>query len=602
VEFIGDALATVGQTERRVVALLYGFGGPRHAPEEIARICGLSLHQIDQTATKVTRRMRHPACVRILREVLASADERIWRSMAGGIDIVYKSEGLTAISARVPGELLFAIECLYGSLENWLAAHARARDIGILDRAWYRSPFPEAEIERIATKLADEFPLPLPLEYLAREMPAEAPALETTVRLSFGHRLYSGYVAASGGARAPRAIRLHRILAGAHAGEVVPRRRLIALYRSEFADDDCSLQVVEVSMAPFPHLFLRLGDLGWCGIGAAGSQERSPDDDDDVAALFYRWSEERRSQKETPDMELVRLVLEEHGPLRPPEIRDLVGKRSKDPITAVSIAQSLNIGEEFLRLAPGVYGLDGQPGSDSQWAAARKLLLNRGACLRYILARWAGEPADAFPLWTPAMEIEWCEWAQSRQKKLLGSLLAVADLSSWPVPDSYRAVWLWKKECLQHFQLEEPAGYPLAAFSLTGLLPLVKYARWRGSANWVMANRVTGQPILFRNTASPMAFLVGVGAILPAPHWQRPHAIAPGAGEIDAMLSAELHRKGSLAWDGDSGRWLLDRLSQSIDRGETGWAPGPELQRLLVLLRNAGDLKSSSETETEDSE
>ena len=83
-----------------------------------------------------------------------------------------------------------------------------------------------------------------------------------------------------------------------------------------------------------------------------------------------------------------------------------------------------------------------------------------------------------------------------------------------------------------------------------------------------------------------MALLIGVRAILPAAHWQKPHAISPdAAGEIDGMLSAELHRKGSLAWDGEAGLWLLDRLAQAIDRGETGWAPRTEMQRLLELLR-----------------
>ena len=595
-EFIGEALAFVGETEREVVALLYGFEGPRFAPEEIAQLRGMSPDQIEPTVMQVTRRMRHPTCVRILEEALVSADEQIWRSVAGAVGIVYKSGSLTAMSASVPGELLFAIDCLYGSLENWLPAHARATAKG-----WYRSPFPEEEIERLFTMLAqpDEFPLslPMPLEDLAREMQAEASALETAVRLSSVHWLYSGYVAAWGGARAARAIRLHRILSGGHSGEVIPRRRLLALYRSEFADDDCTVEVAEVSMAAFPHLFLRVGELGWCGIGAAGSQQRTPDRpaDSDAQVTFYRLSAGRKSQQETPDIEVVRQVLEEHGPLQLVQIEHFVRKQSRDSISPASITQCLNSGEHFLRLAPGVFGLESQLTSESQWTEAQKLLLHRGDCLRFIQARLAGEPADAYPLWTPAMEAEWCEWAQDRQKKLLGSLLAVTDPSSWPIPDSSRAVWLSKKEGMQPSQFEEPAEYPLTVFPIADLLGLVKCARWRGAANWVMANRATGDNMQARGAACWLALLVGVGVVFPASQWQKPHDIAPDAGEIDDRLSCELHRTGALAWDGDSGRWLLERLAQSIDRVETGWVPRAELERLLALIRDPGHARDDAE-------
>jgi len=301
VESIGEALASLSGTERAVVALLYGFDGPCRTPEEITQLCALSLPQIEQTAKKAMRRMRHPACARIMREALITADEDIWRSMAGPVGIVYKSR-LTSVGALLPGELLFAIECQYGSVENWLCGHARATD-----RGWYRSRFPETEIERLATRLGaptDEFPLPVPLESLAREMQAEADALETAVRLSGGHRLYSGYVAGMRlgrlGTHTPRAIRLLRILSGALAGEVVPSRRLIARYRSEFADDDCTLRTAEMVMASYPHLFLRACDLGWCGIGAAGNREPAPDGPADADVPFHRWSEARRAVRKPP--------------------------------------------------------------------------------------------------------------------------------------------------------------------------------------------------------------------------------------------------------------------------------------------------------------
>ena len=57
---IAKALASVSTSEQELVAILYGFDGQSRTPEEIARLCRRSLPEIDQTAKRVMRRMRHP--------------------------------------------------------------------------------------------------------------------------------------------------------------------------------------------------------------------------------------------------------------------------------------------------------------------------------------------------------------------------------------------------------------------------------------------------------------------------------------------------------------------------------------------------------------
>jgi hypothetical protein len=583
VEFIAAALTSASESEQQVTALLYGFDGHRRTPEEVAQQCGLSLPQVVQTAKSALRRMRHPACAPLIREALLSNDERIWSALAGSDGIIYRAERLAKVQACLPGELLFAIECQYGSVENWLSANAR-----VTAKAWYRSRFAAAEIDGLVGKFstaADEFRLPAPVESLARAMNVEAECLDMAVRLSDVWAVYSGYaVGTPVGTRAPRAVRLHRMLAHAHSGEIVPARRLVSEYRSEFADDACTASDAQNAMASFPHLFLRSGDLGWCCIGAAGNREPAPGSpEDDVT--FHRWSEERRSHQGVAEREVTRQVLEEHGPLRLHQVQRLVGTQSNGRIPPASVSTYLATYDDFTRLAPGVYGLSDRRVGAGQFAALTRLLLNRGACLHYVLARWAGEPADAYPLWTPEMEAEWCEWAQAMERNLLGSLLSVADPSSWRVPDSYRDIWLWKKDCLGYYRLEKPPRYPLTGVPLLQLLALLKCAQWRGAANWVLANRVAGERILNRNAVSLIALLIGVGAVLPASHWQKPHVVSPGASEVDALLSEELHRNGALAWNGCAGLALLERLAKTIDRGETGWLSLPELRRLLDRLR-----------------
>jgi hypothetical protein len=376
-------------------------------------------------------------------------------------------------------------------------------------------------------------------------------------------------------------------------------RPLAEEYRSQFADDACTRLDAEIAMASYPHLFMREGDLGWCGIGRAGSRATPAEGSNEDEVTFHRWSEESRqahTESRTDvgaDRDAIRQILEEHGPLRISQVQRLVRKLGIE-ILPHSVSMYLATGDEFARLAPGIYGLsehhggpeDTPGGRPLSFAVSGKLLLRRSPCLQYVYARWAGEPADAYPLWTAEMESEWCEWVQWRDKNLLASLLAVADPSGWPVDDSYRETWLWKKECLGCFRLEKPPRYPLEDVPLIDLLTLVKGARCRGAANWLLANRLRGAPrLLSRGAASLMALLIGVGAVVAAPHWQRAHAVSQGAGEIDSLLSEELHRKGSLEWNGTSGRAMLERVDNRIDRGETGWVAPAEMRRLCERLR-----------------
>lgn len=592
---IAEALASVGRQEQEIIAALYGFDGQSRTPEEIARLCRLSLPQIDQTVKRVMRLMRHPACTQLIREALASADETIWTALAGEHGIVLQSASMVKAGARLPGDLRFGIESQYGTLENWLSANARATA-----RAWYRSRFSEVEIDGLLLRLtseADEIRWPWPLESLARAMGAQIGAVETAVRLSGGCRMYAGYAARMLlGTHAPRAIRLHRILSGSHAGQLIRAWPLAEEYRSQFTDDACTRLDAEIAMAAYPHLFLRVGDLGWCGIGRAGRRVTAAEGSSEDEVTFHRWSEERKSRSDGADLEVVRRTLEEHGPLRLCQVQRLI-RRQGIEILPHSAALYLSTGDEFARLAPGIYGLSEQPtqgappegapeGHPLALAVSCKLLLRRICCMQYVYARWAGEPADAYPLWTAAMEAEWCEWAQWRDKSLLGSLLAVADPSGWPVDDSYRETWLWKKECLGYFRLEKPPRYPLEDVPLIELLKLVKAARWRGAAHWLLANRLReAARLLDRSAMSHMALLIGVGAVTAAGHWQRPHAVSPDAGEIDSLLSEELHRKGSLEWNGAGGRAVLERVAGSIDRGATGWVAPAELRRLCERLR-----------------
>ena len=80
-EFIAEAFSSIGESERELVALLYGIGGPRHTVEQVAKQYRLSVVQVEKKAKSVMRRVRHPACARHIRAALIANDERIWSSL-----------------------------------------------------------------------------------------------------------------------------------------------------------------------------------------------------------------------------------------------------------------------------------------------------------------------------------------------------------------------------------------------------------------------------------------------------------------------------------------------------------------------------------------
>ena len=78
--------------------------------------------------------------------------------------------------------------------------------------------------------------------------------------------------------------------------------------------------------------------------------------------------------------------------------------------------------------------------------AKSDLLLNYRDCRQYIMGRYAGEPMNSFPLWTPAMERKWCFWAKNESDpQLYQSLLYIADPNLWPAPDSEKEKWKEKR-------------------------------------------------------------------------------------------------------------------------------------------------------------
>src|SRR6266581_4522259 len=94
VELIREALNLARDTDREIVALVYGFEGLRRSTGEIAQQRGMSPQNVDEIAISVVRRMRHPTAAALIRKALAAADATVWSALSGSADVVRKAESM----------------------------------------------------------------------------------------------------------------------------------------------------------------------------------------------------------------------------------------------------------------------------------------------------------------------------------------------------------------------------------------------------------------------------------------------------------------------------------------------------------------------------
>ncbi len=380
--------------------------------------------------------------------------------------------------------------------------------------------------------------LPAPLERVCSGDPgAFAAAIETDDRIA----LWSGYLARRPlSRRVRRTIRVHRLL-GERVDAPVQLKPLHALYRARHKDDQCSTRDLLIVMGEARHLFLNLYEAGWTAFGT----ELSADSEEDA-------EQEQTNEPEidiAPDTDgvttvagFLRKILHHEGPLPFDDLRDRFMLLAAGMYSRSSVGPILLLHADFVRFAPGIYGLEEQLRDTGRVAAGQKLLLDERQLTLYCQARWAREPQSLYPLWTPAMERAWADWAYGKGlKDYLHGLLTVADIGAWPTSGAEQARWIARRQLGDGFHLlsRNPLALTETLPSCLDVLRVAVYARYAGGVSWISANRVRGLRIDDRHAHSVLAFLVWLGILRPPSHWQDWHEYEPEhAHLIDELISA----------------------------------------------------------------
>lgn len=548
----------VSELEPRAADILrrrFGIGqASAETLEEIGACFGVTRERIRQIEAKSLRGLQKRILRAPIRQLLANEAAAAWSALSPCGSLLLRAD-LNDRKRLVDPHVFLALAIMDISLPEWIDEMAAPFPLG-----WHVSESDRMIIDEAARLLSsdmDDRPLPRAATDFGSSL--RQGAVEAASELILGLTVKGGYVLpARVGARLARAIGLHAVLAS-HGG-VLDLFELLCDYHSRFPNDLCTVRDAEIVMEAASHLFLEIEERRWTALGHGGA---TPPSQQSKIVL-------RPSPEESGTIAFaLQTALKERGPTRLGDLLDdaagiLPEGRSINSIGPVLLTRH----ELFVRLLPGVYGLPEHLVLTDKLPEDAPYLFNDYQARLYCLARYAGEPAETFPLWNPQTEYRLCRWARhSGGPGTLNSLLAIADLKSWSISDQDMEQWLHLKTRLGRFEfsgvLRLDAAYERP--DLERVLAACISAESVGSLNWVAANRICGRKIDAHSGVGMIALLVQLGALaepeLGELRWQLLHPTTPHIRQLVASLTKQLSNSGDLIWQSAIGQELVERAA-----------------------------------------
>jgi hypothetical protein len=596
-QLISRAIDTLEIDIKQVLILCNGIGQTPGLPyEELEHQTGQPIECLIAMEKKAIRRLRHPSVAKWIVKAVKKADDTIWQAMANEDNVVYKDDSNRQLIAGLPGELLIGVKCLYDNISNWLDHHSYQNPI-----AWYRSEYPEEVIVATTQKLIDQkerIQMPIPFQWLVEHLNVESRLLKKVLALSKNKiSTYRGYVCKFRfRSRTVRAIRIHLMFCHRHPNKILPLEQIHAEYVETYSDDDAVLADIILSMADNPHMFVRLGSLGWSNIMDHFAKDPNMEKNipfdlqlpkKDKSHFFFK-----RPDFDSFMLDAIKDFVRKRGMVRPVEVKTYIRENYKDRINeSTQITPIVSSAPDLFQVAPTLYALRETHSRLDPQSAATKLLLNKSDLRWYIISRHAGEPMHTFPLWTPKMEYMWSVWAQKNatnpaKSRLFQSLMAVADPNCWPVPEEERTAWLATQKWNNSYYLSHPCKHHIWTKipPLRDFLALLIGLQELGDMNWIRVNRVAGYYLFDQHSITSLAILIAIEALKPTNHWQLPHQIGPMAKELLKTMTDTFQLDPKTDWDSDVGSQLINQLMGRISRSDLGWVSSSDLALLAKTL------------------
>lgn len=599
-QLLSRALRTLDNDLLQVLILHNGKGDtPGLSFEELAGRLHRPIRDLIAAERTAIRHLRHPAAGRLIVEALKKSENVIWQALAGKDNVVFKDDLNQQIAACLPGELTIAIKCVYDSFHRWLDDHAHQNRI-----AWYRNEYPENVIHGVCdqlNRLKGRLQIPLPYQRLAEQMNTEMCLLKQALALLKDRfTTYRGYVCRLRiGSRVLRAVRLHLMFFYRYPDQILSLEQIHAEYLDTYSDDDAIPRDISLAMMDSPHIFLKIGSFGWYSMMTTAGQDpyqqketftKLQQPDRDKAQFFFK-----RPDIESSLLNFIRESVRKQGMARPKEIEAYIREKYGDRVDeSTQIAPHVVGSHDLLQVAPTVYALRETHGNLDPQSTQADMLLTRSDLRWYVISRYAGEPMNSFPFWTPAMESMWCRWAQKRATnpariRLFQSMMYVADPRCWPVADDKKRSWLEIKKWNSGYYLRHDCKHRIWSKipPLRDLVALSVCISRTAGMNWIRVNRAAGYYLFDQHSVTHLAIMIALGALRSTDHWQNPHQIGPKAEYIFKKLKDAFQIDPTIDWDSDAGLELRKYLLDIDADRDLGWVNIDDLA--LLSKRLAGD-------------
>lgn len=495
---VRDELAKLSVREQVIAKRRYGIDGEKASTlEEIAVEIGVTRERVRQILIKVVERLKTSQVGKQLPKLISNLNiDELWGNLANQHGAISKIDVNRAFEKQIQGEFVLALECCGMNVSAWLSSIATEGT-----HAWYRS---SCELEGFLQKLEDlvlNADMPLPISTIGQHLGISAQDAGTVICLSADYKIFNGYVFQGRiGPRARRTAHLHKLLSS--VGSFLPLYDLTAIHNKAYPNEICTTRDADIVMREAPHLFVSLGDRGWCSIGSYKTEDLEHSDLSKPCYDNETLLDSSEPRDEVSVTSIIKGILRDRGLSNFTDIVTDFMNITDNAYSEHSVGPMLLTRDEFVKFAPSVYGL--RENSNGFGPSTSDLLLNEADCQLYTMARYAGEDFRSFPLWTPAMECKWCMWAERLDNvELRESLFNIAFPDEWPLYD--KLIKEWKDKIAQnghsYHLLREPKYNDSTLPDIRSIYALVRYAKDHDSINWISANRVLGRRLDDYHTA-----------------------------------------------------------------------------------------------------
>lgn len=589
-----ELMAPLNQRQREVLERRFGFYGSQiETLETIGKLFGITRERVRQIEAKALRSLRGEWSKAHWVRYLEAHDEEV-------LECLFGVKKFLRSAPKIPGKWRLALAVTHGTVERYLESRCEEWEGSFVRPGTNYSGADEAAEYLRATASR----IPFSLKSASEETGLSVVDYTAAILGSSDFALHRGYLV-----RIPKTARKKRIanILRLFDQRLIPSPSELwdikVAYWIDNEGDHCSGRDLLLSLADHPAHFENLRELGWVRISngdirIAEQRKDAPLLEDFPDVMREIVSEPVRNSDGLANR--IYKMFDQYGPMRLSTAASQFSKMFPHYSKASIYPMLVNFAV-FLRLAPGVIGIQKHLLQDESIAQARQILLDGQQIDLYVLSLQTGNPKITYPLWDSEMERMWCEWAfESGDSLRLGHLLTLADPERWDLPKK-EADWWRSKKTTDSIPPSSvgPAEIEDRSIELDMLKKALCAASICGDTNWMHVNQALGWRIETRRVATVLALLVQLGALHPTGEWTERHSLTTSGKELlKLMLSSsdakELvlipDRNANLGW---TGKWEFQQLLSRVTDSDN--VSGPTLDNDEIddlyefLLRESAD-------------